>query len=64
MIKIQKQDNFNLYYYLNQKNEIEVVARVPKEELLEKFFDSEMKQASIHNIEEEIAKEETKIDRL
>ena len=44
IVKIQKTEDHNLYFYLSAENKVEVVAKVPKGDVIEQKF-----KESLHN---------------
>jgi hypothetical protein len=59
IIKIKKTQDYNEYFYLNSNNSVEFVAKVPRENLLEKYFEEQGKNAS-RNVTLEMLIEDTK----
>ena len=49
LIRIQKTEDHNLYFYLSQQNKVEVVAKVPKHTHLEQHFQEEVEKAGIQS---------------
>lgn len=52
IIRIQKTETHNLYFYLNSKDQAEVVAKVPKAEVIEQHFRQEMGKAWDRELQE------------
>lgn len=46
VIKIKKTEDYNEYFYLNSNNNVEFVAKVPRQNLLERYFEEQSKNAS------------------
>ena len=47
LIRIQKTEDYNLYFYLNQQDNVQVVAKVSKQSNIEQHFQEEIEKAGI-----------------